>query len=51
MTYGYEGVKFGTEFVRKNIPQDERIVELKEWCEKFHSCNLAPPYGGGPTET
>lgn len=43
----YQGVKFKTEFVSGNIPDDERIERLKYWCNQFHLHNLAPSYQGG----
>ncbi len=43
----YHGVKFKTEFVFREIPNDPRIEELKKWCKIFHDLNLAPAYEGG----
>lgn len=43
----YQGVKFRTEIVSKEVPKDPRIKELKYWCRVFHRYNLAPPYEGG----
>jgi L-fuculose-phosphate aldolase len=40
-------VKFITEIIGKEVPQDPRIEELKYWCGEFHRLNLAPPYKGG----
>ena len=40
-------VKFRTEIIGKEIPQDPRIGELKYWCGEFHRFNLAPLYKGG----
>jgi len=39
----YSGVKFKVEFLREKPPEDERIRELSNWCEKFHSSGLTPP--------
>ena len=43
----YQGVKFRTKIVSKEVPKDQRIKELKHWCREFHRYNLAPPYKGG----
>ncbi|MFA6254782.1 MAG: class II aldolase/adducin family protein [Patescibacteria group bacterium] len=42
----YPGVKFKTEFIKKQAPQDPRIIELIKWCQDFHQSNLAPVYDG-----
>jgi len=43
----YEGIKFRVEFTSKEPPHDEKLVDLKAWCKKFHDLGLAPPYEGG----
>jgi len=43
----YEGVKFKTEMIGKEIPDDQRLEELKSWCKLFHDNGLAPLYEGG----
>jgi L-fuculose-phosphate aldolase len=43
----YQGVKFKTETLSREIPKDQRMEELKYWCKEFHEHNLAPPYEGG----
>jgi ribulose-5-phosphate 4-epimerase/fuculose-1-phosphate aldolase len=40
-------VKFRTEIIGKEVPQDPGIEELKYWCGEFHRSNLAPPHKGG----
>lgn len=40
-------LKFRTEIIGKEIPQDPGIEELKYWCGEFHRLNLAPLYKGG----
>lgn len=47
MAESYEGVRFKTTIVSVEVPTDNRIEELKHWCEIFHLYNLAPPYPGG----
>lgn len=42
----YVGVKFRTEFLRREIPADERIVELACWCRRFHDLGLTPVLDG-----
>jgi L-fuculose-phosphate aldolase len=37
-------VKFKTEFIDNNVPQDSRMDELKYWCSKFQDLNLTPLY-------
>ncbi len=44
---GYQGVKFKTELIGKEIPQDSRLKKLKYWCKQFSSQGLAPTYNGG----
>lgn len=43
----YVGVKFKTVFLSANLPEDDRLTDLKFWCNRFHQYNLAPPYEGG----
>jgi len=43
----YEGVKFETQFLNNQIPNDPRIEDLKFWCTEFDRLKLAPPYDGG----
>ncbi len=43
----YQGVKFKTEMVKKEVPNDPRIEALKYWARLFHHYGLAPPYEGG----
>ncbi len=43
----YEGVKFRTEMIGKDLPNDIRLNKLKYWCNIFHEKGLAPPYDGG----
>jgi len=47
MSYAYEGVKFRTEMVGSEIPDDPRLPNLKRWCKLFDDQGLAPPYDGG----
>ena len=44
---GYEGVKFKTEMIGEDLPNDSRIENLKHWCKVFDESGLAPPYEGG----
>ncbi len=44
MGKGYEGVKFETKIIEKEIPSDPRLERLRYWCVLFHQQNLAPPY-------
>jgi len=44
---GYEGVKFRTETLGIDVPNDPRIKELSFWCQIFDERGLAPPYEGG----
>lgn len=37
-------LKFKIEYVKKTIPRDARIEELKYWCHTFQSLNLTPLY-------
>ena len=39
-------VKFSTNFISHEIPQDARIDELKKYCRKFHELKLAPYFDG-----
>jgi len=39
-------VKFVTQFVGKQIPDDNRIEELRQWAKIFHAKNLAPIVNG-----
>ncbi len=43
----YQGVRFRTEIINREVPKDSGLKELKCWCRKFHRYNLAPPYKGG----
>ncbi len=43
----YEGVKFKTEMIGKDLPCDPRLEKLKYWCKIFHEKGLAPPYKNG----
>jgi L-fuculose-phosphate aldolase len=43
----YEGVKFRTKMIGKDLPSDIRLNKLKHWCIIFHEKDLAPPYDGG----
>ena len=47
MIMAYEGVKFKTEMIGNDLPDDPRLDRLKYWCRVFHNENLAPPYDGG----
>lgn len=47
MAYGYVGVKFRTEMLGTDLPNDSRLDRLKYWCKVFHDKGLAPPYEGG----
>lgn len=38
----YVGVKFRTEFLRREPPADDRIGELASWCKRFHDLGLTP---------
>lgn len=42
----YKGVKFNTVFQERIIPQDNRIIKLKEWCERLARIGLSPKYNG-----
>ena len=39
--------KFKTKFLDQQIPADDRIAILKQWCEKFIELGLMPSYGVG----
>jgi len=39
-------VKFKTQFVGKQIPDDVRIADLRRWAKVFHAKNLAPIING-----
>ena len=43
----YQGTKFKTNFLSKNIPEDRRIAELIYWCKLFHEKNLTPNHETG----
>jgi ribulose-5-phosphate 4-epimerase/fuculose-1-phosphate aldolase len=43
----YQGIKFRTEIIDREVPKDSRLKELKYWCKEFHRYGLAPPYEGG----
>ena len=43
----YQGTKFKTKFLSRNIPEDRRIAELIYWCKLFHEKNLAPNHETG----
>ena len=47
MAEKYEGVKFKTVFISKEISVDYRLESLKLWAKKFDELELAPPYEGG----
>ena len=47
MTEIYQGVRFKTEFIRYEIPQNKKIEELKYWCKIFSKLGLAPRVGEG----
>ena len=47
MTEIYQGVRFKTEFIRHEIPQNKKIEELKYWCKRFSKLGLAPKVGEG----
>ena len=38
----YEGVKFSTIFTGDDIPNDERLTQIKHWAKIFHQRDLAP---------
>jgi len=44
---GYQGVKFRTEVIGREVPQSPPIKELRYWCRKFSSQGFAPVYEGG----
>lgn len=43
----YQGIKFDVQFVEYQAFNDERLTELKKWCNIFHQKNLAPSYPNG----
>ena len=43
----YVGVKFKTEMIGTDLPNDSRLDRLKYWCNIFYERGLAPPYEGG----
>ncbi|MCK5535023.1 class II aldolase/adducin family protein [bacterium] len=43
----YQGIKFKTKIINKEIPKHPGLEELKYWCREFHKFHLAPPYSGG----
>lgn len=47
VVYAYEGVKFRTEVLGNDIPNDTRLCLLERWCLTFHEKGIAPPYDGG----
>ena len=40
-------VKFKVEFVSREIPQDDRVGELRDWCVRFSDEGLTPQFQGG----
>ena len=42
-------IRFNTVFVSGNVPVDAKIVELKEWSEKFQKNGLTPEFEGNYT--
>lgn len=46
MSETYRGVKFRTVFTSRQIPTDEHLDELRQWCRKFAEIGLAPFQGG-----
>jgi L-fuculose-phosphate aldolase len=47
MESGYSGIKFENTILGCELPEDDRLEELKYWCRVFHEKGLAPPYEGG----
>jgi ribulose-5-phosphate 4-epimerase/fuculose-1-phosphate aldolase len=47
MAESNQGVKFKTIMRGEEVPQDDRLPELKRWCSLFHELGLAPEYPGG----
>ncbi len=43
----YFGTKFRFERLSKKSPKDERLPELKNWCQLYHDYGFAPSYEGG----
>jgi ribulose-5-phosphate 4-epimerase/fuculose-1-phosphate aldolase len=39
-------IRFNTVFISDKIPDDAKIVELKEWSETFQKCGLTPEVEG-----
>jgi len=46
MSEVYRGTKFRTVFTSKQIPTDEHLDELCQWCRKFAELGLAPYQDG-----
>lgn len=44
---GYEGVKFTVKKISDNLPSDQRIAELKYWCDEFDRLGFTSSYPGG----
>ena len=47
MAESYRGVRFHTEFARRQAPSHPLLSQLCHWCTVFHEKGLAPPYPGG----
>ncbi|MBN2422253.1 class II aldolase/adducin family protein [Candidatus Woesearchaeota archaeon] len=47
MSYCYAGVKYKTQKIGEDLPDNPRLDNLIYWCKIFHEKGLAPPYEGG----
>lgn len=39
-------IKFTVEFVSRDVPRDERVRELRAWCDRFNESGLTPELPG-----
>ena len=39
-------VKFRVEFLSRDVPDDERVGQLRQWCVRFDQSGLTPPFEG-----
>ena len=39
-------VKFKVEFLSRDVPSDERVDQLRQWCVRFDQSGLTPPLAG-----
>jgi len=47
MNETYQGVKFETLFIKKEILKNKRIEKLNYWCKRFSELGFAPKIGDG----